>query len=104
MICRHGRAVHRITGAGAFTLSLPAAYYCLYSFGFAPAPLSTRTLLHSIAGCAFYGAFAAKVLLVHTHRLPRWALPIAGATLLTAVVLIWATSALWWFHLTGIHT
>ena len=94
---------HRATGFSAFALSLPVAAYCLYGFGFAPAPLSARTLVHSLAGCVFYGAFAAKVLLVHTRRLPGWALPVAGALLLTAVVMAWLTSALWLFSTTGVH-
>ena len=34
--------VHRTTGFVAFALSLPVAAYCLYGFGFAPAPLSAR--------------------------------------------------------------
>jgi uncharacterized protein DUF6529 len=68
-------ATHRACGAVAFTLSLPVAAYCLYSFGFAPNPMSTRILLHSVAGCAFYGAFAGKVLLVHTRRIPSWSVP-----------------------------
>ena len=93
---------HRATGFSAFALSLPVAAYCLYGFGFAPAPASGRTLLHSLAGCAFYGAFAAKVLLVHTRRLPVWALPLAGAVLLTAVVVAWLTSALWLFTTVGL--
>jgi hypothetical protein len=56
-----------------------------------------------VAGCAFYGAFAGKVLLVHTRRIPSWSVPLAGALLLTTVVLIWLTSALYWFRLTGLH-
>ena len=35
--------VHRTTGFVAFALSLPVAAYCVYGFGFAPAPLSPRT-------------------------------------------------------------
>jgi Family of unknown function (DUF6529) len=31
---------------------------------------SPRVAIHSIAGCFLYGAFAAKVLLVHSRRLP----------------------------------
>jgi hypothetical protein len=95
--------VHRTTGFVAFGLSLPVAAYCLYGFGFAPAPLAARTLVHSVAGCAFYGAFAAKVLFVHTRGLPRWALPATGALLLTAVVVAWLTSALWLFSVAGLH-
>ncbi|MGH3480858.1 MAG: DUF6529 family protein [Nocardioidaceae bacterium] len=58
---------------------------------------------HSVAGCAFYGAFAAKVLFVHTRRLPGWAIPLAGAALLTAIVMAWLTSALWLFSTSGLH-
>ncbi len=79
------------------------AAYCLYGYGFAPAPLSARTLIHSVAGCLLYGAFAAKVLFVHTRGLPRWALPATGALLLTAVVVAWLTSALWLFPVAGLH-
>lgn len=94
---------HRCVGFTAFTLSLPVAAYCLYGFGFAPAPFSARTLVHSLAGCLFYGAFAAKVLLVHTRRLPGWAVPLAGASLFTAIVVAWLTSALWFFSVFGVH-
>jgi hypothetical protein len=96
-------AAHKVSGAAAFVASLPVAAYCLYNFGFAPAPLSARTLVHSAAGCLFYGAFASKVLFVHTRRLPGWALPVAGAALLTMVVLIWLTAALWFFSTSGIY-
>ena len=98
----HLAELHRATGLVAFVVSLPVAAYCLYGFGFAPAPLSARTLVHSVAGCGFYGAFAAKVLLVHTRRLPGWALPLAGGLLLSAVVLAWLTSALWLFATVGV--
>jgi hypothetical protein len=97
-------SAHRATGTLAFVLSLPVAALCLYGFGFAPEPFSTRTLVHSLAGCAFYGAFAAKVVLVHTRRLPGWALPVAGGLLLTAVVVAWLTSAVWLFSEVGIRT
>ena len=95
--------VHRTTGFVAFVLSLPVAAYCLYGYGFAPAPFSARTLVHSVAGCAFYGAFAAKVIFVHTRGLPKWALPAIGALLLTTVVVVWLTGALWLFSVAGLH-
>lgn len=95
--------LHRTTGFAAFVLSLPVAAYCLYGFGFAPEPFSARTLVHSVAGCLFYGAFAAKVVFVHARDLPGWALPVAGSLLLTAVVVLWLTSALWLFSVMGIR-
>src|ERR671926_150429 len=57
--------VHRISGRLAFLVSLPVAYHCLYQLGFQHT--STRVLLHSIFGCLFYGAFAAKVLIVRSR-------------------------------------
>jgi hypothetical protein len=94
---------HRASGTLAFLLSLPVAAYCLYGFGFNPEPFRTRVLLHSLAGCAFYGAFAAKVLLVHSRRIPGWALPVAGGLLLSAVVVLWLTGSVWFFDIEGIH-
>ena len=94
---------HRVTGAVAFVLSLPVAAFCLYGFGFAPEPFATRSLLHSLTGCALYGAFAAKVLLVHSRRIPGWALPVVGSTLFTAIVLLWLTGSLWFFDIEGVH-
>ncbi|MER5628297.1 DUF6529 family protein [Streptosporangium sp. NPDC002544] len=56
---------------------------------------SPRVALHSLAGCLFYGAFAAKVLLVRSRRLPTWALPLAGGTLVTLIAILWSSAALW---------
>src|SRR4051794_20841483 len=56
--------VHRISGRLAFLISLPVAYHCLWSLGFQDT--DTRVLAHSLLGCAFYGAFAAKVTIVRS--------------------------------------
>jgi hypothetical protein len=55
-------------------------------------------LVHSIAGCFFYGAFAAKVTVVESKRLPGFALPLAGGVLFSALVVVWFTSGLWFFR------
>ena len=91
--------VHRISGTLAFLVSLPVAYHCLWALGFQDN--STRVLIHSIAGCFFYGAFAAKVVIVESKRLPGVALPIAGGTLFAGLVVIWLTSSLWYFDNIG---
>ena len=93
---------HRSSGALLFVLSLPVAFYCLYGLGFSPHPFKVNKLVHSVAGCTFYGAFAAKVLFVHSRRLPGWALPLAGGTLFTAIVVLWWTGARWYFALEGV--
>jgi hypothetical protein len=93
---------HRMTGTLAFLLSLPVAFYCLYGLGFASDDAKTRTWVHSIAGCVFYGAFATKVVYVHSRRLPGWALPLAGGLLFTAVVVLWWTGAKWYWGVEGV--
>jgi hypothetical protein len=95
---------HRANGALVFLLSLPVAFYCLYGLGFAPEPFVLRRVVHSVVGCLFYGAFAAKILLVHQRRLPGWALPLAGGTLFTAIVVLWWTGTVWFFGVVGLST
>src|SRR5260370_41772294 len=70
------RLTHRITGLALFCFTIPIAVHCLITYGVQLT--STRVAAHSIAGCFLYGAFTAKVLLVHSRRLPGLALPAAG--------------------------
>ncbi|MET8050830.1 DUF6529 family protein [Streptosporangium sp. NPDC005286] len=84
---------HRIGGAVLFVLSLPVAYHCITTYGVQLD--NARVALHSLAGCFFYGAFAAKVLLVRSRYLPAWALPVAGGTLVTLIAILWSSAALW---------
>ena len=91
--------VHRISGRLAFVISLPVAYHCLWSLGFQDT--SGRVLAHSLLGCAFYGAFAAKVTIVRSRGLPGIALPIAGGLVFTVLVAVWLTSGLWFIRENG---
>lgn len=88
--------LHRIGGATLFLLSLPVAVHCILAYGVQLGDL--RVAAHSVAGCFFYGAFAAKVLIVQSRRMPGWALPVAGGLLVTLIVVMWYSSALWYFH------
>jgi hypothetical protein len=92
-------SAHRISGRLAFLFSLPVAYHCLYQLAFQDS--TTRVLLHSLLGCAFYGAFAAKVVIVRSHTLPGWALPVAGGLVFTILVAVWLTSGLWFISENG---
>jgi hypothetical protein len=92
-------SVHRISGRIAFIVSLPVAYHCLYQLGWQHT--STRVLLHSIFGCLFYGAFAAKVLIVRSRGLPSAALPIAGGLVFVILVYIWLSAGLWYIDKLG---
>ncbi len=90
---------HRVTGLLAFLISLPVVYHCLWALGFQDT--DTRVLVHSLAGCFFYGAFTTKVLTVRSERMPGWALPVLGGLVFAALVVIWLTSALWFFDTIG---
>jgi hypothetical protein len=100
--------VHRLSGALAFGFTLPVAYQCLWGIGFQstdmPGADSVRVLVHSIAGCFLYGAIVTKVFFVREKGLPGWALPLAGGTAFTAFVVIWVTSALYFFTDRGYFT
>jgi hypothetical protein len=93
-------AFHRGTGSLAFILTLPVAFHCLVSLGFATA--DPRTLAHSLLGCLFYGAFAAKVLTLTSRKVPGWALPWVAGALFAALVAVGLTSAGWYFTTVGV--
>lgn len=92
---------HRLSGTLAFALSLPVAFHCLWALGFEPDITELRRFSHSLLGCLFYGAFAAKVLIVRNDRAPGWALPVVGGVVFTTLVAIWLTSSLWFFTTFG---
>jgi hypothetical protein len=92
--------LHRWSGTAAFVVSLPVAFHCLWALGFESA--DARVLVHSIAGCLFYGAFAAKMLGLRLKTLPGWALPVLGGVLFTLLIVLWLTSALWLFTRPGV--
>ena len=89
--------VHRWSGTIAFVALIPVALNCLLTFGFESA--STRVVLHSIAGCAFYGAYVAKMLGLRLRGLPGWTLPVLGGIVFTSLAVLWLTSAVWFFGL-----
>ena len=92
-------SLHRISGRLAFLLSLPVAYHCLYQLAFQDS--TTRVLVHSMLGCAFYGAFAVKVVIVRSPSLSGITLPLAGGVLFAVLVGTWLTSGLWFITENG---
>jgi len=88
-------AVALLACAQLFTAAWPVAYHCIFRLGFQGD--DGRVVLHSLAGCVFYGAYVAKVLIVRMKRYPVWVIPTAGRLLFTALITIWYTSALWFF-------
>jgi hypothetical protein len=92
--------VHRWSGAIAFAVSVPVAVHCVWSLGFLTS--TPRVLAHSALGCAFYGAYAAKMLGLRMRGAPGWLLPVLGGLTFTVLVFVWATSALWFFTRSGL--
>ena len=79
---------------------MPVALHCVWSLGFVTT--TPRVLVHSIVGCGFYGAYAAKMLGVRMRGLPGWAIPVLGGTVFALFLLVWSTSALWFFTRSGV--
>jgi hypothetical protein len=87
--------VHRWSGRLAILCTVPVAFHCIFILGFRST--DTRVLVHSIAGTFVYGVIAVKVFFVHDRDHPRWTLPLVGGTLFTVLVILWSTSAFWYF-------
>jgi hypothetical protein len=94
-------AFHRWNGRVVFVLTLPVAYHCIFRIGFQDT--SARVLTHAILGCALYGAFAAKVLVVRWRRFPTWTIVTAGGLLFAILLATWYTSSLFLFRTAGFH-
>ena len=92
--------LHRWSGSVAFVLTLPPAFHCLWALGFATG--STRVIAHGVAGCMFYGAYAAKMIGVRLRGLPARTIPVIGGLALASFAVIWLSSALWFFTRSGV--
>lgn len=92
--------LHRWSGRVAFLLTVPVAVHCLYALGFAT--FDTRTLVHSLAGCFFFGVFTVKMLILPRRGVPGWALPLFGGLVFTALAMLWLTSSYWFFTTVGV--
>jgi hypothetical protein len=92
--------VHRWSGAIAFVITLPVAFSCIWSLGFATT--SARVVIHGVAGCMFYGAYAAKMLGLRMKNTPGWVIPVLGGSLLALMTVLWLTAALWFFTRPGL--
>ncbi|MBW0134016.1 hypothetical protein I4I81_07075 [Pseudonocardia abyssalis] len=97
---RVAAGLHRWSGRAAVLLTVPVAVHCLYALGYQDT--TVRVLVHSLAGCAVYGAFVAKMLVLARPGGPRWAVPVLGALLFVALTALWLTSSLWFFTTSGL--
>ncbi len=92
--------VHRWSGTAAFVLTLPPAVHCLWALGLVGG--SPRVVVHGLAGCLFYGAYAAKMLGLRLPGQRSWVVPLLGGLVLTLLTVVWLTSALWFFTRSGV--
>ncbi len=98
---------HRISGAIAVVLILFVSYHCVWTLGLASGtfadgePVSTRTVVHGILGCAVIGALVVKVVAVRSRRAPGWFLPVAGGLLFALLIAAVMTSAVWYIGARG---
>lgn len=92
--------LHRWSGRAAVLLAVPVMVHCLYALGFQSA--TPRVLIHSLLGCFFFGAFAAKMLLLTRHGVPGWVLPVVGGLVFAGLAGLWLTSSLWFFTTIGV--
>jgi hypothetical protein len=93
---------HRGVGVLAVLISLPVAYDCLLAFGIQT--YQFRVLLHSLLGCAVYGALVVKVFAVRSRTAPSWFLPVAGGVLFAVFMATVLTSAVWYSAQYGFPT
>jgi hypothetical protein len=93
--------LHRWSGRIAFLLAVPVAVHCLYALGFAT--FDARTLVHSLAGCFFFGVFTVKMLALPKKGLAGWVLPVLGGLAFTLLIGLWLTSSFWYFTTFGIR-
>jgi hypothetical protein len=93
-------ALHRWSGRTAFILTVPVVVHCLYALGFQT--YSPRVLVHSVAGCLFFGTFTVKMLSLTRRGMPGWVLPVLGGAVFALLVLLWFTSAFWFFSVFGV--
>jgi hypothetical protein len=93
---RSVRFTHRGVGFVLLAVTAPVAVHCLIAYGVQLTSL--RVAVHSLAGCFFYGVFAAKVLIVQSKRMPGWVFPLMGGLLAVLIAVLWYTSALWYYN------
>jgi hypothetical protein len=91
--------VHRWAGRITLLLTLPIAYHCIIIAG--QVPIDARVLTHMILGAFFYGAVAAKLLIVRRTGVAGWLIPIAGGLIFTLLLGLWLTSVPWWVSIYG---
>lgn len=91
---------HRFEGYVAFIVALWVAYNCV--FNIANKSGAPRVVIHAIAGTVVLGLFMSKVTISRGLRQFYTRLPLLGASLFTAITILWVTGAGWYFYTEGV--
>ena len=81
----------RVAGAKTALLVVFVSYHCLWTLGVVTGtwadgrPVTTRTVVHALIGCAVIGALVVKVVAVRSRRAPGWFLPTADGLLFALI-------------------
>lgn len=103
--------MRRLTGIGLLAIRVAAALYAagmlnqpsyaFSMFGAGPIPVKAllATIVPALAGIQVLIALwiYRKLLIVHSRRLPGWALPVAGGAMAVIIGVLWYTSTLWYY-------
>ena len=97
---------HRAVGGIAVLIVVFVSYSCLWTLGlqfgtYDGKPVTARTVVHGILGCAVIGAVVVKVVAVRSRRAPGWFLPLAGGLLFALLAGAVLTSAVWYIGAKG---
>ncbi len=93
---------HRVSGSLALLLAVFVGYHCLWALGLEYGeihngePVPARAVVHGVLGCVVFGAFVVKIVAVRSKRAAGWFLPVAGGLLFAVLILVVATSTVWY--------
>ena len=93
---------HRVSGSLALLLAVFVGYHCLWALGLeygeihTGEPVPARAVVHGVLGCVVFGAFVVKIVAVRSKRAAGWFLPVAGGLLFAVLILVVATSTVWY--------
>jgi Family of unknown function (DUF6529) len=76
---------------------VPALIHCVYALGF-------QTYSLPVLGCVLYGVRSQYAWPARRDAMPKWVIPVLGGFVFVSLIGLWATSSLWLFATTGVHS
>lgn len=91
---------HRFEGYVAFLVVLWVAYNCV--FNVANKSGTPRVVIHMLTGVIVLGLIMSKIAINQGLKQFYTRLPLLGASLFTAITILWVTSAGWYYYTQGV--